>query len=148
MFHHFPDEPDVGADCLVASTDLTYRADPDDPDKGRRGQPAAALLASVTHRGYRRRPEREAICPGRFRRSSSTTTRWPFTTGSPTSTPTRSPSSRPGWRPRRAVGRPRRRRHRRDLVEQAGAWTYRANRGARTLRSARRPCPANPPGLR
>ena len=24
MFHHFPDEPGVGADCLVSSTDLTY----------------------------------------------------------------------------------------------------------------------------
>ena len=25
MFHHFPGEPDVGADCLVSSTDLTYQ---------------------------------------------------------------------------------------------------------------------------
>ena len=25
MFHHFPGEPGVGADCLVGSTDLTYR---------------------------------------------------------------------------------------------------------------------------
>ena len=24
MFHHFPGEPGVGADCLVSSTDLTY----------------------------------------------------------------------------------------------------------------------------
>ena len=24
MFHHFPGEPGVGADCLVRSTDLTY----------------------------------------------------------------------------------------------------------------------------
>jgi RHS repeat-associated protein len=44
MFHHFPDEPEVGADCLVRSTDLTY-AD---------GTAGYAFLQSVTHSGYRR----------------------------------------------------------------------------------------------
>jgi RHS repeat-associated protein len=43
MFHHFPAEPDVGADCLVRSTDLGYR-----------GDPIGSFLTSVTQRGYRR----------------------------------------------------------------------------------------------
>jgi len=44
MFHHFPDEPDVGADCLVRSTDLAYRA----------GDAGGSVLTSATARGYRR----------------------------------------------------------------------------------------------
>jgi len=44
MFHHFPDEPEVGADCLVRSTDLTYADD----------TAGYAFLQSVTHSGYRR----------------------------------------------------------------------------------------------
>jgi Salmonella virulence plasmid 65kDa B protein len=27
MFHHFPDEPGVGQDCLVRSTDFVFRDD-------------------------------------------------------------------------------------------------------------------------
>ena len=42
MFHHFPEEPGVGADCLVRSTDLTYRE-----------TPVASYLTAVTHSGYR-----------------------------------------------------------------------------------------------
>ena len=45
MFHHFPDEPEVGADCLVASTDLAYA------DTGGSGM---TTIAAVTHTGYRR----------------------------------------------------------------------------------------------
>jgi len=44
MFHHFPDEPGVGADCLVRSTDFTYADD----------TAGYAFLQSVTHSGYRR----------------------------------------------------------------------------------------------
>src|SRR5262249_48056144 len=29
MFHHFPEQPEVGRDCLVGSTDLTYSGGPD-----------------------------------------------------------------------------------------------------------------------
>ena len=47
MFHHFPDEPDVGASCLVSSTDLTYEST---------GGSGLTTVASVTHTGYRRRP--------------------------------------------------------------------------------------------
>ncbi len=42
MFHHFPNE-NIGADCLVKSTDFVYRE-----------TPALSLLASVTQCGYRR----------------------------------------------------------------------------------------------
>ncbi|KAH0566014.1 hypothetical protein GP486_000586 [Trichoglossum hirsutum] len=41
MFHHFPDEPDVGKDCLVAATELTY-------DSSR----TVTLLTSAVQRGY------------------------------------------------------------------------------------------------
>jgi RHS repeat-associated protein len=46
MFHHFPDEPGVGANCLVGSTDLTYTST---------GGSGMTTVASVTHTGYRRR---------------------------------------------------------------------------------------------
>ena len=46
MFHHFPDEPGVGADCLVSSTDLAYVST---------GGSGMTTVASVTHTGYRRR---------------------------------------------------------------------------------------------
>jgi RHS repeat-associated protein len=46
MFHHFPGEPEVGADCLVRSTDLAYRKDA-----------IASFLVSVTQSGYRRRTD-------------------------------------------------------------------------------------------
>lgn len=46
MFHHFPDEPGVGADCLVASTNLTYAST---------GGSGMTTIAAVTHAGYRRR---------------------------------------------------------------------------------------------
>jgi RHS repeat-associated protein len=48
MFHHFPDVPDVGADCLVRSTDLTH-SQPSDP-----GAPIYSMLTTVTQTGYRR----------------------------------------------------------------------------------------------
>jgi RHS repeat-associated protein len=51
MFHHFPDEPEVGSDCLVRSTDLTFADELDTPDPG---TPAHSLLASVSGSGYRR----------------------------------------------------------------------------------------------
>jgi RHS repeat-associated protein len=56
MFHHFPDEPGVGADCLVRSMTLAYRDDggPAEEQRGRRGEPTGALLASVTLTGHRR----------------------------------------------------------------------------------------------
>ena len=46
MFHDFPGEPGVGADCLVSSTDLAYEST---------GSSGMTTVASVTHTGYRRR---------------------------------------------------------------------------------------------
>ena len=52
MFHHFPDdEPDVGADCLVRSTDFTYSYE-EDPADAR--NPIFSFLLSVTQSGYKR----------------------------------------------------------------------------------------------
>lgn len=53
MFHHFPDEQEIGAACLVRSHDFTYsysRA----ANAGGGGAPGHALLASVRQRGHRR----------------------------------------------------------------------------------------------
>ena len=58
MFHHFPEEDGVGADCLVRSTDFIYREYrdvPDNPDDVRRRYPVASFIASVEQCGYRRR---------------------------------------------------------------------------------------------
>ncbi len=51
LFHHFPDEPDVLADCLVRSTDFTY-AHEQTPDAAR--DPVYSCLLSITQSGYRR----------------------------------------------------------------------------------------------
>ncbi|MFX0577752.1 SpvB/TcaC N-terminal domain-containing protein [Nocardia nepalensis] len=52
MFHHFPDEPELGVGCLVRSTDFTYAHDAD-PTNAR--NPIYSLLTAVTQQGYRRR---------------------------------------------------------------------------------------------
>ncbi|MFC7548747.1 SpvB/TcaC N-terminal domain-containing protein [Plantactinospora sp. GCM10030261] len=44
MFHHFPDEPEIGADCLVRSTAFTYQP----------GTAVGSFLASVIQSGHRR----------------------------------------------------------------------------------------------
>ena len=51
MFHHFPNEPAVGQDCLVRSTDLTYAYEqtPADPRN-----PIHSVLTAVTQSGYTR----------------------------------------------------------------------------------------------
>jgi hypothetical protein len=48
MFHHFPDEPGIGNDCLVRSTDLEHDIRTEGPDAG------YAFLHRVHHRAYRR----------------------------------------------------------------------------------------------
>jgi RHS repeat-associated protein len=53
MFHHFPNEADIGADCLVRSTDFTYSYEDNDPDPR---DPIFSFLRSVVHTGYKRRP--------------------------------------------------------------------------------------------
>ncbi|XXY16743.1 SpvB/TcaC N-terminal domain-containing protein [Sorangium sp. So ce216] len=51
MFHHFPAEEGVGADCLVRSTDFTYSHE-ESPGSAR--NPVYTMLRAVTHAGYRR----------------------------------------------------------------------------------------------
>jgi RHS repeat-associated protein len=68
VFHHFPLETAVGADCLVRSTDFLY-SDEKDPIDLRR--PVYSLLCSVTQSGYRRLPSggtylRRALPPVEF----------------------------------------------------------------------------------
>ena len=61
MFHHFPGEAGVAADCLVRSTDFTHSA-------GATG-PAYTSLRSVTQSGYRRNGngyERRSLPPVEF----------------------------------------------------------------------------------
>ncbi|GIF68466.1 hypothetical protein Ais01nite_65010 [Asanoa ishikariensis] len=68
VFHHVPDEPAVGTDCLVRATEFGYT------DRGAAGE----FLTTVTQRGYRRRdaggyhdaalpPLELAYSPGEFR---------------------------------------------------------------------------------
>ncbi len=54
MFHHFPGDAAVGQNCLVRSTDFTYRNIRDNADDLTHGHPIASFLASVTQCGYRR----------------------------------------------------------------------------------------------
>lgn len=49
MFHHFPEETAIGADCLVRSTDFTYSHERD-PTSAR--NPVYTFLREVTQSGY------------------------------------------------------------------------------------------------
>ncbi|MFE5616105.1 SpvB/TcaC N-terminal domain-containing protein [Streptomyces sp. NPDC056524] len=49
MFHHFPEEPGVGRDCLVGSTDFTYEL-PGSTENA--PGPVYSFLARITQRGY------------------------------------------------------------------------------------------------
>jgi RHS repeat-associated protein len=51
MFHHFPDQPEVGASCLVRSTDFTYSFE-ENPADAR--NPVYSKIMAVTQRGYQR----------------------------------------------------------------------------------------------
>lgn len=52
MFHHFPNEQDVGANCLVRSTDFTYSYE-EDPASAQ--NPIYSFMLSVSQSGYKRR---------------------------------------------------------------------------------------------
>lgn len=51
MIHHFPAAPEVGVNCLVRSTDLSYTADPDPADVSK---PVYAFLRQIVAVSYRR----------------------------------------------------------------------------------------------
>jgi RHS repeat-associated protein len=54
MFHHFPDEVNVGNDCLVRSTNFTYSYEQNPTDIR---NPIYSLLLSVKQTGYKRNSE-------------------------------------------------------------------------------------------
>ena len=54
MFHHFPGEAVVGANCLVRSTDFIYRNPSNDQVNQQRGEPVASFITAVTQSGYKR----------------------------------------------------------------------------------------------
>ncbi len=65
-FHHFADEPDIGLNCLVRSTDFEYTSD-QDPTSTR--NPVYTFLRAVRQVGYRRRNggyERRGLPPVAF----------------------------------------------------------------------------------
>lgn len=75
MFHHFPDDEAVGQNCLVRSTDFTYRNIRNNPADLRQGHPIASFLASITQCGYRRQQNgflRQTMPPLEFEYSDST----------------------------------------------------------------------------
>lgn len=53
MFHHFPNEPEVGIDCLVRSTDFTYSHEQNPADAR---NPIYSFVRAVTQAGYKRKP--------------------------------------------------------------------------------------------
>jgi RHS repeat-associated protein len=54
LFHHFPDVPDVGTNCLVKSLAFGYASTRGVDDDVRVGSPVATLLASAVQSGHRR----------------------------------------------------------------------------------------------
>jgi RHS repeat-associated protein len=54
MFHHFPEEENVGRDCLVRSTDFVYRNTRNNDADLKKGHPVASFLAAVSQSGYKR----------------------------------------------------------------------------------------------
>jgi RHS repeat-associated protein len=74
MFHHFPDEANVGADCLVRSTDFSYRDTRGDGHDRTHGHPRGSFLASITHNGYIRAGNgytKQSLPPVEFRYSEA-----------------------------------------------------------------------------
>lgn len=55
MFHHLEDVEDIGRNCLVRSTDLTYRDLRNNADDRQRGHPVASFIGSITQNGYKRK---------------------------------------------------------------------------------------------
>lgn len=54
IFHNFPDEPEVGADCLVKAYELTYRSNRGLSDDQHQGNPLCTFLEKVQYKSYRR----------------------------------------------------------------------------------------------
>ncbi|HEX5736593.1 MAG TPA: SpvB/TcaC N-terminal domain-containing protein [Blastocatellia bacterium] len=75
IFHHFPDEQDVGQDCLVRSTDFIYRDIRNNSDDLKKGHPIASFIASITQSGYKRQAGgyiKKSLPPVEFEYSQAT----------------------------------------------------------------------------
>lgn len=73
MFHHFPQEPGVGANCLVHSTDFTYSYE---MNPGDTGNPIFSFLRSTEQNGYKRKTDgsylRQSLPPLMFEYNQAT----------------------------------------------------------------------------
>jgi len=120
IFHHFPEEPGVGAHCLVGSTDLTYQST---------GGSGMTTLASVTHTGYRRHPGRgyhaQSLPPLEFRYSRAVIGHQPHDLGADAlrNLPIGIDGSAYQWLDLDGEGISG------VLARQGGAWFYKANLG-------------------
>ncbi|MFD0360698.1 SpvB/TcaC N-terminal domain-containing protein [Nocardia sp. GCM10030253] len=122
MFHHI-DEPNVGADCLVSATELTYRGEPT------RGESVVSVIDSVCQRGFRRRAGGDyvtrALPPVQFTYSEACIDTSPRTLDAESSTnlPIGLAGSNYRWVDLDGEGLSG------ILTEQAHAWYYKPNRG-------------------
>jgi RHS repeat-associated protein len=57
MFHHFPDEPEVGSNCLVGSTDFEYKSSHDLGGTANQQNPGITFLSSVSTSSYKRKAD-------------------------------------------------------------------------------------------
>ena len=119
MFHHFPAEPEVGAACLVHSTDLGYQST---------GGSGMTTVVSMTHTGYRRRAggyRKRSLPPLELRYSRAVIGHEPrdLDAGSLRNLPTGIDETAYRWVDLDGVGLSG------VLARQGGAWFYKANLG-------------------
>jgi RHS repeat-associated protein len=125
MFHHFPDEPGVGADCLVRSTDFTYS---DQAAAPLASTPSYTRLRQISQSGYRREAGaylRQSLPPVEcsYNEPQVDPTVRQLTTSALENLPTGLDAGAQ-WVDLHGEGIPG------LLSEQAGAWFYKANRSA------------------
>jgi len=74
LFHHVPEEAEVGKNCLVRSTDLLYQAIRQTEDDVRKGLPMLSFVASIQQQHYQRQArgyQKGAMPPLEFSYSSA-----------------------------------------------------------------------------
>ncbi|MFD7936578.1 SpvB/TcaC N-terminal domain-containing protein [Streptomyces sp. NPDC059755] len=124
VFHHFPgQQPEVGADCLVRSTDFTYAHEVDPADAS---NPIYSKLVEVVHRGYQRHSDgyrARSLPPVQFRYSEASlqSELRELTADSAENLPVGLDGTRYRWIDLDGDGLPG------ILTEQGGAWLYKRN---------------------